>query len=409
MSTFKINIHEAIFFLSDVLNLVSDYRTDHGKRVAYMAAECAKALHWDNDKIDDLFLASILHDCGISKTTTYERLIKFKWKNVENHCSKGAQLLNSSPPLAYLSDCVLHHHVDWDELKGIDLSDTAKMFANCINMVETIDFLFLHYQQKDTNILASKEEIRAEISKRSNTEFNPQLVNVFLEVSKPEAFWFALNKGYNSGYAKTWIEHKAASKINFVDLKSVVLFYSRMVDTKSYYAKHHSEGVANLSRYLGELFGLTEQTCDKLELAGLLHDLGNLKVPDQILSKTGDLTDSEFLIMQQHSYDTYDITKDIKGFEDISIWASQHHERIDGSGYPFRCKSESLSQEAKIIAIAEVFQSLSQNRPHRDKLPPKDILVFLKQQVRKGKLDKDVVLMVDSNLDGCWKAANLIL
>jgi len=408
MSKFKINIHEVIFHLSDVLNLVSDNQTDHGKRVAYMAAECVKVLNWDREWIDDLFFASILHDCGVSKTTNHERLVNFSWKTSENHCVGGAKLLNASTPLAYLSEYILHHHIDWKILRGVDLSDKVKMSANCINMVDTVDFLLLHYQQQSSCILSNKENIRKEISKKSDSEFNPQLVDAFLKVSEPEAFWFAMNKDYNAAYAKTWMEHKANSEVDFIDLKEIVLFYSRMVDAKSSYTKYHSEGVGRLARYLGELFNLPEQTCDKLELAGLLHDLGNLRVPDSILNTTKRLTDTEFLIMQQHSYDTYDIIKDIKGFEDISIWASKHHERSDGSGYPFRCNSTNLTLEAKIIAIAEIFQGYTQGRPHREKISAIDTLKALNLQVKKDKLDKDIVIMIEQNLDECWKAANLI-
>lgn len=405
MSTFNINLHETVFCLSDALNLVSDTLIDHGKRVAFMAAECAKALHWDSKRIDDLFLASILHDCGISKTAVYEKLVHFEGKNVGNHSSKGAQLLKTSPPLAGLSEIVSHHHLDWEDLKGIDLSEKVKMCANCICMVDRVDLLALDYREIETNILASKEIIRKKICERRDSWFHPQLVDVFLEVSEPEKFWLTLEKGHNSGYAKSWIEHDSISEIEFVDLKSIVMIYSRIVDAKSYYTKQHSEGVANLSRYLGKLFNLTEHTCDKLEIAGLLHDLGKLRVPDHILDKPGNFTESEFLIMKRHSYDTYDIIKDIQGFEEISIWALQHHERVDGSGYPCRCSNDSLSQEAKIIALADVFQGLAQNRPHRDKFLPEDIMVILKRQMHEGKLDKDVVLMVENNLIGCWQAA----
>lgn len=408
MSIFKINLHETIFFLSDALDLVGGNIIDHGKRVAFMASECAKALQWDSKRIDDLFLAGILHDCGVSKTTVYDRLIRFEGKNAGNHCSKGAQLLNDSPPLAYLSDCILHHHIDWEELKGIDLPDTVKMAANCIYMVDRVDILALDYLQTDTNILASKEKIRKQIFEKRESWFNPQLVDVLMEISKPEAFWLELDKGHNSGYAKSWLEHDSVCDIDFADLKSIAMIYSRMVDEKSFFTKQHSEGVANLSRYLGELFDLTEHTCDKLELAGLLHDLGKLRVPDYILEKPDDLNESEFLIMQRHSYDTYDILKDIKGFEEVSIWASQHHERLDGSGYPYHYDYQNLSLEARIVALADVFQGLSQNRPHRQKLSAGDILGVLKQQMTEGRLDKEVVLMVEDNLYSCWQAANLI-
>ena len=95
MSTFKINIHQTIFCLSDALDLVGDNIIDHGKRVAFISAECAKALQWDRESVDDLFLAAILHDCGVSKTSVYERLVHFEGKNAGNHCSNrgnGIQL-----------------------------------------------------------------------------------------------------------------------------------------------------------------------------------------------------------------------------------------------------------------------------------------------------------------------------
>jgi len=405
MSNFNINLHETIFLLSDALNLVGGNKIDHGKRVAFMATECATALNWPTEIKDDLFLASLLHDCGVSKTVIYDRMASFEGSNAGNHCSRGAQLLSQSPPLAYLSDCILHHHVDWEELKGIDLPDQLKLLSNCINLFDEVDFLSIAHQKENANILVSKDKIRDWISKRSNGTFNPQLVEVFLEISKPESFWLALDKGYNSGYARSWKAHKTKVDIEFADLKSIVQIYSRMVDAKSYYTKGHSEGVASLSRYLGELFELTEHDCDQLELAGLLHDLGKLRIPDNILDKPDILDEAEVLVMKRHSYDTYDILKDIHGFENIATWASQHHERLDGSGYPFQYDESNLSLEARIIAVADVFQSYTQSRPHREKLHAELILGLLRQQMHEGRLDKDVVLMVEENLADCWKIA----
>ena len=405
MSTFDINLHETIFLLSDALNLVGGNEIDHGKRVAFMATECANALGWSDKKKDDLFLASLLHDCGVSKTVVYDRLENFEGTNAGNHCSIGAQLLSASPPLAYLAECVLHHHVDWQELERIDLSDRVKIFSNCINLCDTVNFLSIHYQKENANILLSKEKIRQSIRKQKYRIFSPELVDIFLDISKPEAFWLALDKGYNSGYARAWKAHEMRLNIDFSDLKSIVLIYSRMVDAKSYYTKNHSSGVAALSRYLGELFQLPEHSCDQLELAALLHDLGKLRVPDNILDKLGALTEAEVMVMKRHSYDTYDILKDIQGFENIAIWASQHHERVDGSGYPFQYKHDQLSLEARIIAVADVFQSYSQERPHRRGLNVDVILNIVKQQVAEGCLDKEVVAMIENNLTVCWACA----
>jgi len=407
MSKFKVNLSETIFYLSDAFSLVGGDLVDHAKRVAFMALECAKELNWDDKQKDHLFLASILHDCGVSKTETYERILNFEGVNAGNHSARGAELLNASTSLAYLSECVLHHHVDWNVLKGIDLSDKVKLAANCINMLDTTDFLTLYFQREKSNILLHRDRIRRKVADGNNRVFNPQLVDVFMKVSQPEAFWLVLDKGLCSSYTKSWVEGKQQSNIDFADLKSVILLYSNMVDAKSFYTKQHSEGVASLSRCLGELFKLNEHSCDKLELAGLLHDLGKLRVPEYILDKPDKLTEEELFIVKRHSFDTYDIIKDIRGFEEISLWASQHHERIDGSGYPFQYKHQQLSLEARIIAVADVFQSFTQDRPHREKLLPEDILIILKQEMNGGKLDKQCVLMVEKHLEKCWNAVNL--
>ena len=406
MSKFKINLHEAILSLSDALDLVGVDQIYHGKRVAYMATECGKALNWDMDHLDDLFLAAILHDCGVSNTEIHTKLTHFEGKNVGNHCNKGSKLLQKIPLLANLSDYILHHHTPWTELIGQDLPDAVKIGANCIYMVDRVDILALNGLKIDPNILGIREEIRKKIKAKRDHWFHPELVDIFLKLSESEAFWLSLEKVRNTGYASFCLAHNSIQEIEFEDVKSIVLLFSQIVDAKSTYTAKHSDGVANLSRYLGELFKLSERACDMLELAGLLHDLGRLRVPDKILDKPGQLTQTEYLIVQRHSYDTYDILKNIKGFEEIAKWAAQHHERVDGSGYPYRSNAQNLSIEAKIIAVADVFQALTQKRPYRDKFPPQGIMSILKNQMHEGKLGKDVVLMIDKNLTECWQLAN---
>lgn len=408
MSKFKINLHEAIFSLSDALDLVGVDQIYHGKRVAYLAAECGKALNWGTDRLDDLFIAAILHDCGISNTAIHTRLTHFEVNNAGNHCAKGSELLKRTPLLAYLSDYILYHHTPWTELIGLDLPDVVKTVANCIYMADRVDILVLNELEIDPDILASKEEIRKKIKAKRGYWFQPELVDIFLKLSESEAFWLSLVKVQNAGYAYSGTAHNSIQEIEFEELKSIVLIFSHIIDAKSTYTVKHSDGVADLSRFLGELFKLSAHTCDMLELAGLLHDLGELRIPDKILDKPGKLTESENFIVQRHSYDTYEILKNIKGFEDISKWAAQHHERVDGSGYPYRCNAKDLSIEAKIIAVADVFQALTQKRPYRDKFPPEDIMSILKNQMQEGKLDKDVVLMVENNLTACWKSANYL-
>lgn len=407
MSTFNINLHETTYSLSDALDLVGVNQVQHGKRVAYMAAECGKALGWPNEQVDNLFQGGILHDCGVSNTVVHKKLAQFAWEKEQGHCQLGAKLLNSVPLLKHLSDTVLHHHTHWTELKDLDLPESVKLNANCIYMVDRVDVLVLAYRMKESNILVSVDEIRQKILEKKGDWFHDDLVDIFMQVSESEAFWFSLEREHVSGYVSTWVEHDFTREIAFQDLKSIVRLFSYVVDAKSVYTREHSEGVACLSRVVGEFLGLSERSCDSIEIAGLLHDIGKLRVPDAILEKTGKLTDLEFQTMKRHSFDTYNILKQIKGFEDIAQWASDHHERVDGGGYPYHKVKSCLSIEARIIAVADVFQSLAQERPYRGPLPANEIVQVLIQQAADGHLDSDIVQLVEMHLGACCDAALL--
>jgi HD-GYP domain-containing protein (c-di-GMP phosphodiesterase class II) len=407
MSTFNINLHEAIFSLSNALDLVGVQEIHHGKRVAFMAAECGKVLEWDEVRLDNLFQAAILHDCGVSKTVVHAKLVQFEWENEIEHCRIGAELLKRTPPLAYLTDYIYYHHTHWSQLKSLALPETVKISANCIYLADRVDVLSLGFLAENDNILLNADRIRDTIASKSGDFFHPELIDVFMEVSRSQAFWLSLEREHISGYVSSWIGHDSSKEIDFKDLKSIAQIFSHIVDAKSSFTKEHSEGVAALARHLGELFFLSEHTCDMLEMAGLLHDLGKLRVPDHLLEKNGKLTREEYLAVQRHSFDTYDIIKNIKGFEEIAQWASQHHERVDGSGYPYGYTEKKLSLEARIVAVADVFQALAQNRPYRNALTPDEILPILRKEVSDGKLDKNVVAMIEKDILTCWKIALL--
>ena len=409
MSTFNINLHEVCYSLSDAFDLVGVTHIHHGKRVAYMAAECGKHLGWDGDHLDSLFQAGILHDCGVSKTVVHSRLAQLEWENEKDHCEIGADLLLSSSILSKLSDIVRHHHTHWSVLKDLDLPLDVKLSANCIYMVDRVDVLTLAAMKDQSNILLGREETQHKIFDRKGTWFCPELVDAFLDVSRSEAFWFRLENQFVNGYAATWISHDVYRDVEFRELRELVHIFSVVVDAKSPFTCEHSEGVANLSRLLGELFHLTRKTCEMLELAGLLHDIGKLRVPDELLDKTDKLTSDEFLSIQRHSFDTFDILKNIQGMQEIALWAGQHHERVDGSGYPYRSGHEGISLEARIIAVADIFQALAQKRPYRGPLPPDEIIKILNEQVADGQLDQRVVTCVENNLQVCWKAATEVL
>jgi len=151
-------------------------------------------------------------------------------------------------------------------------------------------------------------------------------------------------------------------------IDGVVLAMSRLVDMKDPYTSGHQKRVADLSCAIGEELGMKPHLIDGLRIAGILHDIGKMAVPTEILTKPGAITRSEMLLLREHAEDGYDILKSIDFPWPVADIVLQHHERIDGSGYPLGLKCSEIRLEAKILAVADVVEAMATMRPYRASL-----------------------------------------
>jgi len=396
-----------VYTLSDALDLVGVDDRYHGKRVAVMAVTIGEALGWGPEKLDMLFFGGLLHDCGVSSTRVHKHLItELDWAGVEEHCERGYALLTDFDPLSHLAQLVQYHHTHWEILTQKDLSPQMALLSNLIYLVDRVDALASgHYGQ---DLLLARRDIRSTIGHYRGTFFAPELVQAFLSVSMKEAFWLNLEPNHIKASATAWMPESTLQGLESEDTRQLAHIFATIVDAKSPFTAEHSRGVAQLSRFLADYSQLPAETCDQLEIAGLLHDIGKLIVPDEILDKPGDLNATELAVIRQHSFETYEILKQIHGFEDIAGWAAYHHESLNGRGYPFHLDKDDLGIEARIVAASDVFQALSQKRPYRPSLSRRKILRKMQYRVRTGRLDKELVGIVEQNLDGCWQAATAV-
>jgi HD-GYP domain-containing protein (c-di-GMP phosphodiesterase class II) len=325
------------------------------------------------------------------------------WSGADEHCQRGEELLSAFSPLAYLAPLVRYHHTHWNNLPQVDLNEQTALLSNLIYLVDRVDSLAVRHYGQD--LLLVRNRIRATIGRYRDTFFAPELVEAFLSASVKEAFWLSLEAGHVKGSALSWMPGPSLTKLESADIRGLARVFAKIVDAKSPFTAEHSIGVAQLSRLLAENAQLPPDIQDQLEIAGMLHDIGKLMVPDEILDKPGELDGTEMAIIRQHSFETYQILKQVQGFEEICGWAAYHHEALNGRGYPFHLGEEDLDLPSRIVAASDVFQAMAQKRPYRPSLSPKKILRKMKYRVRAGRLDEGLVGLVENHLDDCWQAA----
>lgn len=401
----EIDSRQAVLALGNAVDLVGVDDVLHGRRVAVMAAECASHLKWNEARKQTLFDAGILHDCGVSSTRVHSCLVnELDWEGSAAHCQQGFRLLKDYAPLAHLAPLIRYHHMHWDEMLRQDIASDIALSANLIYLVDRVDALAAPWYAGDA-ILQHAPDIRNVIARHRGSFFAPELVDAFLETSRLEAFWLLLNPDYITHYITLMARHRQPVTLSPEQLKQFAVIIATIVDAKSPYTADHSFGVARLSRQLGEWAGFSGDTLDKIEIAGLLHDIGKLQIPDDLLESPTPFSPQERLLMKKHSFVTWQILTSIEGLTEIAFLAAAHHESLNGNGYPFHYGANELPMEARVIKVADIFHALAQKRPYREPAQPGQIMGHFTTMVADNEIDPTLVEMVANHLDAYYVLA----
>jgi putative nucleotidyltransferase with HDIG domain len=140
------------------------------------------------------------------------------------------------------------------------------------------------------------------------------------------------------------------------------------VEVRDPYTAGHQKRVANLARAIATEMGLAPEKIEGIRMAGYIHDIGKLSIPAEILSKPTKLTEIEFALIKEHSRSGYEILKDVESPWPLAEIIYQHHERMDGSGYPRKLRGDDIIIEARILAVADVVEAMASHRPYRPSL-----------------------------------------
>lgn len=386
----RMKISDLFLVVSNALDMGDAAVFKHSRRVAYIALELAEDINLSKKDKDNLILAALIHDIGIvsaREKKDAQRNFLISESAAAEHCKLGAELSRKISFLPEISEIIYYHHHNWDGSNFDQLSrENIPLASRIIHLADRIDSLINNQEF----IFSQVENILFKIKNRSGSWFDPHLVKSFFKIAKKESFWLNLKTGEYINLLNQWGED-TASNIGLADLESIASIMAHLIDRISPFTSRHSTGVAAMAAMIVDELGFDLAYQRSFRIAGLFHDLGKLIIPSSIIEKKDKLTDKEFQIVKQHTFYTYRLLNKIEGLGSIPEWAAFHHERLDGTGYPFRIAAEKINLGSRIMAVSDVFQALTEDRPYRPAYKIDKALAIMDAMEQNKKLDSKIL------------------
>jgi putative nucleotidyltransferase with HDIG domain len=414
-SSVAFRLSEIIGALSHALDLTEGQPVGHSQRSCMISMEIAERLDLPARMRQDLFYAALLKDAGCSSSsarmaelfdtddrelkrefsfvdwTSGSDFVRYAARNVapdssgiakagkllralwtirkeasdlnEARCDRGARIVAQMGFSAEAADAVRALDEHWDGSGRPDglVGDAIPLISRITCLAQTAE-VFMSAGGPEAAI----DVVRA----RRGRWFDPEIADVFLAIGPDDPLWMRI---VDDTAAEVLRDLEPAAGLALADeggLDRVAEAFAQVIDAKSPYTARHSLGVAAYAVAIGREAGFDEDRVRALRRAALLHDIGKLGVSNRILDKPAKLTDDEFAAVRLHPLYTFQILSRITPFADIAEAAAAHHERLDGRGYHRGVGAEHLSPEARILAVADVFDALTADRPYRRPLDP---------------------------------------
>lgn len=376
--------------------------SNHGKRVAYMSVCMAEKMGVSDDALRDLAACALLHDNALTQYINeefYSDISNIDTLKVSSdditprqlgmHCIYGEKNLEKYPFKTGVKDVILYHHEEADGSGPFEKKWTeVPLFARIIHFSDMFD-AFCKAQKFDEDVFNKAVHF---IEKNKDKRFDSEVTKMFFDAFDKEEF-----SRLGDEHIEEYFWEKVPCEKSFYSfnvLKDLADLFAKIIDYKSEFTSRHSLGVARTASKISEIMGYDKVICDKMYLAGTLHDVGKIAIGNEILEKPARLTDEEFAKMKNHAGYTYMILSKVDGFEEIRDIAAFHHERLDGSGYPFGKRADELTTLQRIMACADIYQALTEKRPYKDGMDHDKACEILKDMADKNWIDKNITEVI---------------
>jgi len=362
----------------------------HSMRVAALCAAMGRKLGFDDDTLSALCICALFHDNALTEYHLYKNEgVQYK-KNMILHCEKGQSNVSWLPFKKDISGFVLYHHEC--EYGNGPFKKREGEFPHEAALIAAADSIDVAYQLQNVSA-ANLEALRGKISANAGLYSTKAATGILLDVLDAGM----LEKLRDGNISTTMDKSLPRWEVDLSDPSVIKIsgFISHIIDFKSIFTRKHTSQIANRAWLMARYYGYSEEDQAALFLASSLHDIGKIAVPVEVLEKNGPLNDEEFQIIKNHVRFTHDWLCNIPDFEKIRSWASNHHEKLNSSGYTFGKPEEELDFNSRLIACIDIYQAVSEERPYHSARSHADTMPVLYGMAAKNLIDEKIVKDID--------------
>jgi HD-GYP domain-containing protein (c-di-GMP phosphodiesterase class II) len=364
--------------------------TNHGKRVAVLVEAMGRYLGVD----ENFPICALFHDNALSEYILSERMgLAPHDPTMKLHCELGQKNIEALLFNGDVTGCILYHH-EWADGRGPfgKREGEYPLAAELICLADSTDVAHRYNRYPEDKL----PELLALIKKDAGVHFTHRAAEAACAVINGELLRSLRDDRIREASERVIapIETDMKDKV----ILRFALLVARIIDYKSAFTRRHTSQIANKAWLMGNRYNWDEDHKAQFFLAASLHDLGKLSTPIEILEKPDILTHEEFLVIKDHVKVTRELLKDIDGLETICDWASNHHEKLDGSGYPLGKKGDQLDFNSRLLACIDIYQAVSEERPYHPRRSHADTMTVLKDMAAKGFIDGNIVNDLDTDL-----------
>lgn len=356
----------------------------HQFKVAHFSFHIGEILGLSTENQRDIFILGLMHDAGFisSEIIPYESFNNhiINHEQMLDHCFLGELLIRDISFNQDVTNIIMFHHEKYNGTGFFGLiGEEIPLFSRILTISDRLDLVF-----NLENISDKKEEIKNYLIQNSSIIFDPFLVKIVIDIlDQPNG---------DIDYSKRCPKIPSFDlDYSFENITSVTETFMKIIDHKSHFTYNHSSTVTTNIKELAMLCHFDEEKCRRLHIAANLHDIGKIYISKGILEKPLSLKPEEFKEIKKHPKMAEDLLLSLNNLEDIARWVGQHHEKLNGSGYPRGLKGEEIDFESQMLTVVDIYSALIESRPYRKNLELIKVKETMREMVKKGEINEDLV------------------